>query len=163
MNRKLILCFAAVIVGQAMANSVFDGDELRKVSDQFGQSSLAIVNHLNELFGIPISATENQKTYEKVRSYVIKSQSELETEITKLKDLVNKHVDPKISEKINELEKEIKKQTTDAKALFEEKVGKPITDKYKDDLKKLTDSVIKTTKEVETTVTKAIDGVKTTK
>lgn len=73
----------------------------------------------------------------------------METEVAKLKEIVTKHVDPKISEKIDELEKEIKKQTAEAKALFDEKIGKPINDKYKDDFKKLTDSVLKTTKEVE--------------
>lgn len=69
--------------------------------------------------------------------------------MTKLKDVVSKNLDPKIGEKIDELDKEIRKHTAEVKALFDEKVGKPITDKYKDDLKKLTDSVLKSTKEVE--------------
>lgn len=74
---------------------------------------------------------------------------QLETEVGKLKDIVRKSADPKVADKIDELEKEIKKHTTDAKAFFEDKVGKPINDKYKEDIKKFSESVLKSTKEVE--------------
>jgi len=73
----------------------------------------------------------------------------METEFTKLKDIVRKNSDPKLVEKVDELEKEIKKHTAEAKAYFEEKVGKPINDKYKDDVKKFSESVLKSTKDVE--------------
>lgn len=74
---------------------------------------------------------------------------QLETELGKLKESVRKSADPKVAEKIDELEKEIKKQTTEAKAYFEDKVGKPINEKYKDDVKKFSDSVLKSTKDIE--------------
>lgn len=59
---------------------------------------------------------------------------QLESQIVSLKDMISKNVDPKLTEKINEIEKEIKKQTTDGK-LF--------------DIKKFADSILSTTKDVE--------------
>jgi len=73
----------------------------------------------------------------------------LEVEAGKLKEIVRKNSDPKLVEKLDELEKELKKHTADAKTFFEDKVGKPITDKYKDDVKKISESVQKSTKEIE--------------
>ncbi|VVC26573.1 Hypothetical protein CINCED_3A003396 [Cinara cedri] len=143
-----------------MSGTVFDGDEVKKVADQLAQSGLSVANHLNQWLGIPISAADNQKSYEKVKSLLNKSQTELESDLDKLKELLTKNVDVKLKDKIDELEKEIKKQTNEAKALFDDKIAKPINDKYKDDIKKITDSVVKATKEVETTVTKAIDNAK---
>lgn len=63
-----------------MSASVFDGEEVKKIGDQIGQSGLSIINHINQLFGIPISASDNQKTYDKVKSFVTKSQSEVRTD-----------------------------------------------------------------------------------
>lgn len=36
--------------------------------------------------------------------------------------------------------------------MFEDKVGKPINDKYKDDVKKFSESVLKSTKDIEVSV-----------
>lgn len=63
-----------------MSASVFDGEEVKKIGDQFGQSSLSIINHINQLLGIPISAADNQKTYDKVKAFVTKSQAEVRTD-----------------------------------------------------------------------------------
>lgn len=78
---------------------------------------------------------------------------QLETEVTKLREIIRKNSDPKLVEKVDELEKEIKKHTADAKVFFEDKIGKPINDKYKDDVKKISESVLKSTKEVEVSLT----------
>lgn len=78
--------------------------------------------------------------------------SQLEGELVKLKESARKSLDPKVFEKIDELEKEFKKQTTEAKTLFEDKVGKPINDKYKDDVKKFSESVLRSTKDIEVSV-----------
>jgi len=64
-----------------------------------------------------------------------------------LKDIVRKNADPKLVEKYDELEKELKKQLSSAKDVFEEKVVKPIGEKV--ELKKITENVIKTTKDME--------------
>lgn len=64
-----------------------------------------------------------------------------------MKDIVRKNADPKLVEKYDELEKELKKQLNSAKDIFEEKVVKPISDKV--ELKKITENVIKTTKDME--------------
>lgn len=77
---------------------------------------------------------------------------QLEAELVKLKESARKSLDPKIFEKIDELEKEFKKQTAEAKTMFEDKVGKPVNDKYKDDVKKFTESVLKSTKDIEVSV-----------
>lgn len=79
----------------------------------------------------------------------IRNSLQLETEVGKLREIVRKNVDPKLVEKFDDLEKEIKKQATDAKALFDDKVGKPINDKYKDDVKKISEAVLKSTKDIE--------------
>lgn len=73
----------------------------------------------------------------------------METEVGKLREIVRKNVDPKYFEKFDELEKDFKKQATEAKILFEDKVGKPINDKYKDDVKKVSEAVLKSTKDIE--------------
>lgn len=73
----------------------------------------------------------------------------MEAEAIKLKDIVRKNADPKLVEKIDEFEKEVKKHTADAKTFFDDKIGKPINDKYKDDVKKISDSVLKSTKDIE--------------
>jgi len=71
----------------------------------------------------------------------------VETEANKIKDIVRKNADPKLVEKYDELEKEFKKQVTDAKVIFEDKIGKPLNEKV--DLKKVTETLIKSTKEFE--------------
>lgn len=78
--------------------------------------------------------------------------SQLEAELVKLKESARKSLDPKIFEKIDELEKEFKKQTAEVKTILEDKVGKPINDKYKDDVKKFSESVLKSTKDIEVSV-----------
>lgn len=71
----------------------------------------------------------------------------METEANKMKEIVRKNADPKLVEKYDELEKELKKQLSNAKDIFEEKVVKPVGDKI--EMKKITENVIKTTKEME--------------
>jgi len=71
----------------------------------------------------------------------------METEANKMKDIVRKNADPKLVEKYDELEKELKKQLSSAKEIFEDKVVKPIGEKV--ELKKITENVIKTTKDME--------------
>lgn len=73
----------------------------------------------------------------------------MEGEFAKLRELVYKNTDVKLTKKLDEFEKEIKKQSAEAKQLFEEKIGKPVNEKYKDDVKKLADSVLKSTKDIE--------------
>lgn len=60
-----------------MCTSVFDGDELKKIGEQFGQSAISISNHLNQLLGIPSSSVDAQKTYDKVKSFVTKGVSDV--------------------------------------------------------------------------------------
>lgn len=78
--------------------------------------------------------------------------TQLEVEVGKLREIVRKNTDPKVLEKVDELEKEVKKHTADAKTFFEDKVSKPINDKYKDDIKKISESVLKSTKEFEVNI-----------
>ncbi|VVC30766.1 Hypothetical protein CINCED_3A007237 [Cinara cedri] len=145
MNGNLVFCFAVVFVAQAVTASVIDGEEVRKIGDQFGQSGISIVNHITQMLGLPVNTTDTQKSYDKMKSFVTRGQAEWESDLVTLKDVIGKNVDPRIIAKINEIEKEIKKQTTDSK-LF--------------DLKKITDSILFTTKDVETAINKALDGVK---
>ncbi|MBO8666620.1 hypothetical protein INO76_16465, partial [Staphylococcus aureus] len=70
-----------------------------------------------------------------------------------MKDIVRKNADPKLVEKYDELEKELKKHLSTAKDMFEDKVVKPIGEKV--ELKKITENVIKTTKDMEATMNKA--------
>lgn len=72
---------------------------------------------------------------------------QIETEANKMKDIVRKNADPKLVEKYDELEKEFKKQINDAKVIFDDKVGKPLNEKV--DVKKITETILKSTKELE--------------
>ena len=151
---------AVVFVGQAMSaatgpSSLVDSEDLKKVADQVAQSFLSITNHVVALY--PNSA-DAQKSVDKVKSIITKGFENVETETNKLKDIVRKNADPKLVEKYDELEKAFKQQVTDAKVIFDDKVGKQINEKV--DLKKITETLLKTTKEFETTMNKAIDGVK---
>lgn len=69
---------------KAIASSIFDGEELKKLGEQFGQSGLSIINHVNTLLGIPISASDNQKTYDKIKTVITKGQTDVRTRITLL-------------------------------------------------------------------------------
>lgn len=73
----------------------------------------------------------------------------MESEANKIKETLKKNLEPKTIEKIDEIEKEIKKQTTEVKQLFEDKIAKPINDKYKEDIKKVSDAILKSTKDYE--------------
>lgn len=64
-----------------------------------------------------------------------------------MKEIVRKNADPKLVEKFDDLEKEFKKQITDAKNIFDDKVGKPLNEKY--DVKKLSENILKSTKDLE--------------
>ncbi|XP_050428131.1 uncharacterized protein LOC126838068 [Adelges cooleyi] len=159
MNGKFVLCITVVLVGQAMSASLFDGEDLKKIAEQFSQSSLSIAQHMKELFGVTPNS-DAQKTIDKYKTYITKGTSELEAEIGKLRDILRRNSDPKIIEKVDEYEKDLKKYTAEAKQYIDDKVGKPINDKYKDDIKKITDQIIKVTKDAEGTVNKAIDSQK---
>ena len=71
----------------------------------------------------------------------------METEANKMKDIVRKNADPKLVEKYDELEKELKKLLSATKDMLEDKIVKPIGEKV--ELKKITENVIKTTKDME--------------
>lgn len=73
----------------------------------------------------------------------------MEDQASKLREAVRKQASPALIEKVDEIEKEIKKHAASAKSFFEDSISKPIDDKYKDDVKKIADSIVKTTKEFE--------------
>ncbi|KAL4143527.1 hypothetical protein QTP88_005847 [Uroleucon formosanum] len=158
MNGKIALCFAVIFIVQTMSastGSTAEVEEIKKVAEQISQTFTSVANHL---VGIAPNSADAQKSVEKFRTIMSKGFTDIETEANKLKDIVRKNADPKLVEKYDELEKELKKQLNSAKDIFEEKVVKPISDKV--ELKKITENVIKTTKDMETTVNKAIDGFK---
>lgn len=125
------------------------------MGEQFTQSALSVSNHI---LGLYPNSADAQKSIDKVKSLITKGISDIETEATKMKEIVRKNADPKLVEKYDDLEKEFKKQITDAKNIFDDKVGKPLNEKY--DVKKLSENILKSTKDLETTVNKAIDGLK---
>ncbi|XP_050424587.1 uncharacterized protein LOC126835805 [Adelges cooleyi] len=159
MNGKFVLCIAVVLVGQAMSASLFDGEELKKIVEQFSQSSLSVSQHVSELVGVTPNS-DTQKIIDNYKTYITKGTSDFEAELSKLRTILLKNADPKIAEKIDEYEKDLKKYVTEAKQYIDDKVGKPINDKYKNDIKKVTDQIIKVTKDAESTVNKAIDSQK---
>lgn len=61
---------------QAMSASVFDGDELKKIGEQFGASALSVSNHLKELVGIT-SNSDAQKTIDRLKTYFTKGVSDV--------------------------------------------------------------------------------------
>ncbi|KAF0759933.1 Uncharacterized protein FWK35_00022081 [Aphis craccivora] len=158
MNGKIVLCFAVVFVGQALSAATgpaIEVEDFKKIGEQFTQSALSISNHI---LGLYPNSADAQKSIDKVKSLITKGISDIETEATKMKEIVRKNADPKLVEKYDDLEKEFKKQITDAKNIFDDKVGKPLNEKY--DVKKISENILKSTKDLETTVNKAIDGLK---
>ncbi|XP_015366255.1 PREDICTED: uncharacterized protein LOC107163372 [Diuraphis noxia] len=158
MNGKIVLCFAIVFVGQAMSAATgpaLDTEDIKKVADQMTQSFMSITNHF---MGIYPNSADAQKSVDKVKALISKGFNDIETEANKMKDIVRKNADPKLVEKYDELEKEFKKQINDAKVIFDDKVGKPLNEKV--DVKRITETILKSTKELEATVNKAIDGIK---
>ncbi|CAI6371269.1 unnamed protein product [Macrosiphum euphorbiae] len=159
MNGKIVLCFAVVFIGQAMSaatgTTVEEVEDLKKVADQISQTFMSVVNHL---VGIALNSSDVQKSIEKCRTIITKGFADMETEANKMKDIVRKNADPKLVEKYDDLEKELKKQLGTAKDLFEDKIVKPVGEKV--ELNKITENVIKTTKDMEATMNKAIDGFK---
>ncbi|NP_001280360.1 uncharacterized protein LOC100166257 precursor [Acyrthosiphon pisum] len=158
MNGKIVLCLAAVFVGQAMSaatGSTPEVEDIKKVAEQMSQTFMSVANHL---VGITPNSADAQKSIEKFRTIMTKGFTDIETEANKMKDIVRKNADPKLVEKYDELEKELKKHLSTAKDMFEDKVVKPISEKV--ELKKITEKVIKTTKDMEATVNQSIDGFK---
>ncbi|CAI6375946.1 unnamed protein product [Macrosiphum euphorbiae] len=158
MNGKIVLCFAVVFIGQAMSaatGTTVEVEDLIKVADQMSQTFMSVVNHL---VGIAPNSGDAQKSIEKFRTIMTKGFADMVTEANKMKDIVRKNADPKLVEKYDDFEKELKKYLGTAKDLFEDKIVKPIGEKV--ELKKFTENVIKTTKDVEATMNKAIDGFK---
>ncbi|VVC30769.1 Hypothetical protein CINCED_3A000639 [Cinara cedri] len=145
MNGKLVLCIAVVFVAQTVTASVTDAENVGKIVDQFAQSGISITNHINQKLGLPIVATDIQKSYDKVKAFVIKEQPEWESKIAALKDTISKNIDPRIAEKFNDIEQEFHKETKDIK-LF--------------DSKKMAGSITYATKDIETSINKVIDGLK---
>ena len=67
----------------------------------------------------------------------------MDTEANKMMDIVRKNADPKLVEKYDDLQKELKKHLGTAKDLFEDKIGEKV------ELNKITEKVLKTTKDME--------------
>ncbi|CAI6359532.1 unnamed protein product [Macrosiphum euphorbiae] len=154
MNGKIVLCFAVVFVGQAMSaatDATVEVEDLKKVADQMSQTFMSVANHLVR---IAPDSGDAQKSIEKIRTIITKGFADMETEANKMKEIVRKNADPKLVEKYDDLEKELKKQLGTAKDLFEDKIGEKV------ELNKITENVIKTTKDMEATMNKAIDGFK---
>lgn len=63
----------------SVPTSVFDGEELKKIGEQFGQSALSITNHFQQLIGIPTTSADAQKTFDKVKTFVTKGTSDVRT------------------------------------------------------------------------------------
>ncbi|CAI6360076.1 unnamed protein product [Macrosiphum euphorbiae] len=154
MNGKIVLCFAVVFVGQAMSaatDTTVEVEDLKKVADQMSQTFMSVANHL---VGLVPDSGDAQKSIEKFRTVMTKGFADMETEANKMKDIVRKNADPKLVEKYDDLQKELKKHLGAAKDLFEDKIGEKV------ELNKITEKVIKTTKDMEATMNKAIDGFK---
>ncbi|CAI6370767.1 unnamed protein product [Macrosiphum euphorbiae] len=154
MNGKIVLCFAVVFVGQAMSaatDATVEVEDLKKVADQMSQTFMSVANHL---VGIAPDSGDAQKSIEKIRTIITKGFADMETEANKMKEIVRKNADPKLVEKYDDLEKELKKHLGTAKDLFEDKIGEKV------ELNKITEKVLKTTKDMEATMNKAIDGFK---
>lgn len=60
-----------------MSASVLEGEDLKKVGEQFVTSALSVTGHLNTLLGIPYTTADAQKTYDKVKSFVTKGASDV--------------------------------------------------------------------------------------
>eukprot|EP00102_Acyrthosiphon_pisum_P008134 XP_003244311.3 PREDICTED: uncharacterized protein LOC100571484 [Acyrthosiphon pisum] len=129
--------------------------DIKKVAEQMLQTFVSVANHLVRI--TPNSA-DAQKSIEIVRTILTKGFTDIEIEVNKMKDIVRKNTDPKLVEKYDELEKDLKKHLSTAKDVFVDKVVKPIGEKV--ELKKITEKVIKTTKDMEATMNRAIDGFK---
>ncbi|XP_060878956.1 uncharacterized protein LOC132951203 [Metopolophium dirhodum] len=158
MNGKIVLCFAVVFIGQAMSaatGTTPEVEDLKKVAEQMSLTVMSVANHV---MGIAPNSADAQKSVEKFRTVMSKGFTDIETEANKMKEIVLKNADVKLVEKFNDLEKELKKHFNTAKEMLEDKVIKPIGEKV--ELKKITENVIKTTKDMEATMNKAIDGFK---
>ncbi|XP_025423252.1 uncharacterized protein LOC112692715 isoform X2 [Sipha flava] len=160
MSGKIILCFAVVLVGQAMSASLFDGEEVKKVAEQFTLSAATVGSHMASLIGFPANPADAQKNIEKIKSVVTNGINDLEDQAGKLREAVRKQASPTLIEKFDEVEKELKKHAAEAKKFLEDKVSKPIDEKYKDDVKKFSESIIKSTKDLEATISKTMDPKK---
>lgn len=60
-----------------MSASVLEGEDLKKVGEQFVSSALSVTGHLNTLLGIPYTTADAQKTYDKVKSFVTKGATDV--------------------------------------------------------------------------------------
>ncbi|CAI6358549.1 unnamed protein product [Macrosiphum euphorbiae] len=149
MNGKIVLFFFAVVfVGQAMSaatNTTVEVEEIKKVADQMSQTFMSVVN---QLLGIA------QQFIEQFGTIMTKGFEDMDTDINKMMDIVQKNADPKLVEKYDDLEKELKKHLGAVKDLLEDKNGEKV------ELNKITENVIKTTKDMEATMNKVIDGFK---
>ncbi|CAI6370778.1 unnamed protein product [Macrosiphum euphorbiae] len=148
MNGKIVLCFAVIFVGQAMSaatNTTVEVEDLKKVADQMSQTFMSVAN---QLLG------NAQKFIEQFGTIMTKGFEDIDTEANKMMDIVRKNADPKLVEKYDDLQKELKKHLGTAKDLFEDKIGEKV------ELNKITEKVLKTTKDMEATMNKAIDGFK---
>ncbi|CAI6370429.1 unnamed protein product [Macrosiphum euphorbiae] len=148
MNGKIVLCFAVVFIGQAMSaatNTTVEVEEIKKVADQMSQTFMSVAN---QLLGIA------QQFIEQFGTIMTKGFEDMDTDINKMMDIVRKNADPKLVEKYDNYEKELKKHLGAVKDLFEDEIGEKV------ELNKITENVIKTTKDMEATMNKAIDGFK---
>lgn len=60
-----------------MSASLFDGDELKKIGEQFTLSATSIGSHIASLVGIPANPADAQKNIDKVKSFVTKGISDV--------------------------------------------------------------------------------------
>jgi hypothetical protein len=153
-----------------MSASLFDGEEVKKVAEQFTLSAATVGSHMASLIGFPANPADAQKNIEKIKSVVTNGINDvrknnfyfvllyytplfllpqLEDQAGKLREAVRKQASPTLIEKFDEVEKELKKHAAEAKKFLEDKVSKPIDEKYKDDVKKFSESIIKSTKDLE--------------
>jgi len=72
---------------------------------------------------------------------------QVEAQALKMREIVRKNFDPSLVEKFDNVEKEFKKNAADIKLFLDDKITKPINDKY--DLKKMSELILKTTKDLE--------------
>lgn len=55
---------------QTMSASLFDGEEIKKIGDQFSLSAATVGSHFASLMGYPANPSDAQKSIEKLKNYV---------------------------------------------------------------------------------------------
>lgn len=55
-----------------MSSTVFDGEEIKKVGEQIGQSAVNVANHFSQLLGFPSSTVDVPKNFDKLKTMTVK-------------------------------------------------------------------------------------------